>query len=63
MQAHGEGALPGFVGNFTYSQRNLFGLNQVLCCPTEAVHSTAALLSSEQLAASPELAVLLTVSS
>lgn len=34
-QARGEGAVPGFVGNFTYSQRNLFGLNQKLSALVE----------------------------
>lgn len=29
-QSRGEGALPGFVGSFSYSQRNLFGVNQKL---------------------------------
>ena len=34
-QSHGEGTLPGFVGNFTYNQRNLFGLNQRLSALVE----------------------------
>ncbi|KAI8467202.1 MAG: surface antigen-domain-containing protein [Monoraphidium minutum] len=34
-QARGEGSMPGFVGNFTYSQRNLFGLNQKLSALVE----------------------------
>ncbi len=34
-QARGEGALPGFVGNFSYSERNLFGLNQRLSAVVE----------------------------
>jgi hypothetical protein len=29
-QAHGDGAVPGFVGNFSYSQRNFLGLGQRL---------------------------------
>lgn len=33
--AHGEGAMPGFVGNFTYSQRNFRGLNQRLSALVE----------------------------
>jgi outer membrane protein insertion porin family len=28
-QARTEGSLPGFVGSFSYVERNLFGLNQV----------------------------------
>eukprot|EP00775_Hariotina_reticulata_P007019 gene7019-7233_t len=32
---HGSGNMPGFVGNFTYSQRNLFGLNQKLSALVE----------------------------
>ncbi|KAF8072573.1 OEP80 [Scenedesmus sp. PABB004] len=31
----GAGSMPGFVGNFTYSQRNLFGLNQKLSALVE----------------------------
>jgi hypothetical protein len=34
-QGRGEGALPGFVGSFTYSQRNLFGLGQRLSALVE----------------------------
>ncbi|MEW5298241.1 MAG: hypothetical protein WDW36_001386 [Sanguina aurantia] len=33
--AHGEGGLPGFVGNATYSERNLFGLNQKVAAQVE----------------------------
>lgn len=34
-QAAGEGGFPGFVGSFSYSQRNLFGLNQKLSALVE----------------------------
>ncbi|KAJ9516180.1 hypothetical protein QJQ45_024608, partial [Haematococcus lacustris] len=33
--ARTEGALPGFVGSFTYTERNLFGLNQKLSAMVE----------------------------
>ena len=36
-QAAGEGAFPGFVGSFSYSQRNLFGLNQKLAAQARRV--------------------------
>lgn len=34
-QGHSEGALPGVVGSFSYSERNLFGLNQKLNATVE----------------------------
>jgi hypothetical protein len=34
-QGHAEGALPGFIGSCSYSQRNLFGLNQKLSATVE----------------------------
>ena len=34
-QGHSEGALPGFIGSCSYSQRNLFGLNQKLAATVE----------------------------
>ena len=34
-QGHAEGALPGFIGSCSYSQRNLFGLNQKLTATVE----------------------------
>jgi hypothetical protein len=34
-QARTEGALPGFVGSFSYVERNLFGLNQKLSAVAE----------------------------
>ncbi|KAF5835670.1 surface antigen-domain-containing protein [Dunaliella salina] len=34
-QARSEGALPGFVGSFSYNERNLFGLNQKLSALVE----------------------------
>ncbi|KAK9849807.1 hypothetical protein WJX84_004133, partial [Apatococcus fuscideae] len=33
--AHAEGALPGFIGSCSYSQRNLFGSNQKLAASVE----------------------------
>lgn len=35
LQARSEGALPGFVGSFSYNERNLFGLNQKLSALVE----------------------------
>ena len=35
-QGHAEGAMPGFIGSCSYSQRNLFGLNQKLIASFEA---------------------------
>ena len=34
-QGHSEGALPGFIGSASFSQRNLFGLNQKLAATLE----------------------------
>lgn len=34
-QGHSEGALPGFIGSASFSQRNLFGLNQKLAATVE----------------------------
>lgn len=34
-QGHAEGAVPGFIGSCSYSQRNLFGLNQKLTATVE----------------------------
>lgn len=34
-QGYGEGAIPGFIGSCSYSQRNLFGLNQKLTATVE----------------------------
>jgi outer membrane protein insertion porin family len=34
-QGHADGAMPGFIGSFSYSQRNLFGLNQKLAATVE----------------------------
>ncbi|KAL3145356.1 hypothetical protein ABBQ38_001612 [Trebouxia sp. C0009 RCD-2024] len=38
-QGHAEGAMPGFIGSCSYSQRNLFGLNQKLTAALEAGQS------------------------
>jgi hypothetical protein len=35
LQGHAEGALPGFIGSASFSQRNLFGLNQKLAATVE----------------------------
>ena len=40
-QSRGEGALPGFVGSFSYSEKNLFGLNQRLAAQVELGQVTA----------------------
>lgn len=34
-QARSEGALPGFVGSFSYSEKNFRGLNQKLSALVE----------------------------
>ena len=34
-QGHSEGALPGFIGSASFTQRNLFGLNQKLAATLE----------------------------
>lgn len=39
VQGHAEGAMPGFIGSCSYSQRNLFGLNQKLTAALEAGQS------------------------
>ena len=39
LQGHAEGAMPGFIGSCSYSQRNLFGLNQKLTAALEAGQS------------------------
>lgn len=35
VQGHSEGAMPGIVGSCSYSERNLFGLNQKLTATVE----------------------------
>lgn len=42
---HMEGAMPGFIGSASYSQRNLFGLNQKLTSTVEIGQVRAAGLS------------------
>ena len=35
LQGFAEGAMPGFLGSVSFSQRNLFGLNQKLSASAE----------------------------
>ena len=46
-QSRGEGALPGFVGSFSYAEKNLFGLNQRLAAQVELGQVTAGVRGKE----------------
>lgn len=55
-QGHAEGGVPGFIGSCSYSQRNLFGLNQKLTATVELGQVPLVASSASQLLPSTALA-------